>query len=77
MKLSVDRIDEGFAVCQDFLTDKMLAIPLAVLPKNVKEGDVIRKNKAGFFFIDEYETNERRHEIKKLQNRIFGDLLEE
>ena len=70
-KLSVDRIEEEIAVCQDLYTENMINIPLKLLPKNIKEGDILSKKTDGSFFVDKEETNKRRGEIIDLQNKIF------
>ena len=70
-KLSTDRIEEGFAVCQDLYTENMINIPLKLLPKNIKEGDILSTKTDGSFFVDKEETNKRRKKIIDLQNKIF------
>ena len=75
MNLSVDRVSEGFAVCQDLLTEKFFSIPLSDLPKGVKEGDVLTNGAEGIFFINEMETNMRRANMIQLQNRIIDKFL--
>lgn len=70
-KLSTDRIEENFAVCQDLYTENMINIPLKLLPKNIKEGDILSTKTDGSFFVDKEETNKRRKKIIDLQNRIF------
>ena len=77
MCLSIDRINEEFAVCQDLLTEKMLKINIKCLPKNIKEGDVLTKNAKGSFFINKVETEKRRKKILNLQNRVFNMLKED
>ena len=71
MKLSVDRIEESYAVCQDFLTEKMLDIPIKLLPNGIKEGDVIIKNEDGTYIIDKEETKKRKDFMLKLQERVL------
>lgn len=70
-KLSTDRIEENFAVCQDLYTENIINIPLKLLPKNIKEGDILSTKTDGSFFVDKEETNKRRKKIIDLQNRIF------
>lgn len=70
-KLSTDRIEENFAVCQDLYTENMINIPLKLLPKNIKEGDILSTKTDGSFFVDKEETNKRRKKIIDLQNKIF------
>ena len=70
-KLSTDRIEENFAVCQDLYTENMINIPLKLLPKNIKEGDILSTKTDGSFFVDKEETNKRRKKIIDLQDKIF------
>ena len=70
-KLSVDRIEENFAVCQDLYTENIINIPLKLLPKNIKEGDILSTKTDGSFFVDKEETNKRRKKIIDLQKKIF------
>ena len=70
-KLSTDRIEENFAVCQDLYTENIINIPLKLLPKNIKEGDILSTKTDGSFFVDKEETNKRRKKIIDLQNKIF------
>ena len=70
-KLSTDRIEENFAVCQDLYTENMINIPLKLLPKNIKEGDILSTKTDGSFFVDKEETNKQRKKIIDLQNKIF------
>ena len=64
---TVDRFEADVAVCE---TDqrKMEQIPRGLLPKEVKEGDIlIQRN--GTFFIDQEQTRRRTEEMaKKIQD---------
>lgn len=73
-KFSVDRIEENVAICQDLCTENMISISLSLLPKEVKEGDIIIKQSESSFLIDKEETLKRRKEILNLQNRIFKKI---
>lgn len=76
VKLSVDRIEENFAVCQDLLNEKMVDISLDNLPKEVKEGDILIKKEDNAFYIDHEETKKRRKKILDLQNKILNNFAE-
>ena len=73
MMLSVDRIECGFAICQDFESEKMIDIPLRALPEDIKEGDVIFRDIDGIFKLDKAATTRRREKIIRLQEKIFID----
>ena len=49
MKYIIDRLEEGLAICETELR-KRISVPVSHLPKEVKEGDVLRE-KAGFSWI--------------------------
>ena len=48
MKYIIDRLEEGLAICETELR-KCISVPVSHLPKEVKEGDVLRE--AGFSWI--------------------------
>ena len=70
-EFTIDRIEDGKAVLEcengDFVN-----IDLTSLPKNIKEGDVIRFDNGSYFFNAE-ETEQRRKKIKKLMESLFED----
>ncbi len=70
-KLSVDRIEEGFAICQDLHTEDMISLSVELLPNDIKEGDILVKKDDGSFFVNKEETSKRRNKIVDLQDRIF------
>ena len=72
MYLSVDRINENTAVCED---DKgnIIEIELAILPKGIKESDVI-KFKDGKYYIAEEETKKRKEENIRIQDDIINRI---
>lgn len=66
--LSVDRLEEGFAVCEG--DDRsMVRIPLSSLP-TVAEGDCLRQTETGFV-IDQEETQRRREYNRALQAKLL------
>lgn len=66
----VDRIEGIYAVCETE-EGKMLPVELDMLPKGIKEGDVLSKEANGQFFIDREETQRRRDRIRRLSNSLF------
>lgn len=69
VKYFVDRIEEGFAVCED---ENGLSgnFELTKLPDGVREGDILLLSDDGFSVLKD-ETEERRKRIAKLQKSIF------
>lgn len=69
VKYSVDRIEEGFAVCEAE-NGTFENIELAKLPEGVREGDILLLTEDGFSVLTN-ETEERRKRIAGLQKSIF------
>ena len=69
MKYSVDRIEEGIAVCEDE-NGGMTTINVAQLGFDVKEGDIICKTDIGFELLPD-ETAEKKKRMANLQKSIF------
>lgn len=70
MKYIIDRIENGFAVCE---TEEMkiVNIPFDILPEEVKEGSVLLFEEGKYVLLAE-EEKERRDRILSLQDDIFG-----
>ena len=69
LKYTVDRIEEGFAVCEDE-NGRMVNVEIATLPVDVREGDIISLEN-GKAVILEDETHERRRMIQQKRKDIF------
>lgn len=69
---SVDRFEENFAICVDE-DENIKIIEIKKLPKNIKEGDIIKVLKDGTFKIDKEKTKHQREDIFNLQDDIFSD----
>lgn len=69
MKYTVDRIEEGIAVCEDS-NGNHVNIEAALLPQNVTEGDILEAADGGFQVCRE-ETEERRRKMAERQKSIF------
>ena len=69
VKYSVDRIEEGFAVCEDE-NGVFVNFELALLPYGIREGDILLQDENGFAVLKD-ETQERREKLAKLQKSIF------
>ncbi len=71
----VDRIEEDLAVLEELGEDgipKTKPIPLAWLPEDIREGDVLYKHKDGYV-IDEEQTQKRRAEAAALLDELRAD----
>ena len=64
----VDRIEEGVAVCEG-PARAYTQIPLARLPRGVREGDCLRREGDGYI-IDAEQTARRRAHNKALFDRL-------
>ena len=64
MQLIIDRLEAEWAVCE-YREGVTLDLPLAVLPKDVKEGDVL------LITVDRKATRERKAYADDLRNRMF------
>ncbi len=69
LKYSVDRIEEGFAVCEDE-NGKTVNIEKEKLPESVKEGDLISVDN-GEAVILTGETEERRKKLAEKRRALF------
>ncbi len=71
MKLTVDRIEEKIAVCEEE-NGKMLEINLEELPTGTKEGSIISK-RDGTYYLEEEEEKKRYSSIMEKFNRLKKD----
>ncbi|MBR0350137.1 MAG: DUF3006 domain-containing protein [Clostridia bacterium] len=69
MKYSVDRIEEGFAVCEDE-NGKTVNIEIGKLPEGVKEGDLISADNGEAVILAE-ETEARRKKLAEKRRALF------
>ena len=70
MKMSIDRIEGKYAICEDD-NQKLYAIDLSELPPCAKPGDVLKLSNDGILSIDKDETEKRKKRIKNLQDKLF------
>lgn len=59
----VDRIEGEFAVCECDSGQRL--IPLASLPSDVREGDVLEELGEGEWFINHFATESRREKARR------------
>ena len=74
MRYVVDRVEGKIAVCNDLLSGENIDIDKLMLPKEVKEGDVIVEDK-GKLVIDKTLTLERYKNINERMNKLFNKRL--
>lgn len=66
----IDRFEDGFAVCQDIETEKVVDIPITALPPDAKVGDVLI-NVGEKYIIDKQHTSERKKRIRALMEGLW------
>ena len=71
MDYVVDRIENNIVVCEERKTGKMVNIKKEILPKEVKEGDII-KFENGLYSIDYEETKKEKERIANKFNNILS-----
>lgn len=69
MRIIIDRFEGKYAVCQ-FEDGIMMNVPLPLLPKGAKEGDVVCIDNDSIM-VDEESTQALKSEIKKLMDKLF------
>ena len=69
LKYSVDRIEEGFAVCEDE-NGKAVNLEIGKLPEGVKEGDLISVDNGEAVILTE-ETEARRKKLAEKRRALF------
>lgn len=67
---SIDRFEGTFAVCQNTESNEIINIDRSLLPKNCKEGDII-KLENNVYIKDEFATKNVQEEIKNMVNNLF------
>lgn len=70
-RLSVDRFDGSYCICQDLEDLKMYALPLAEVPKGTREGDVLTVDDQGELSLNGQETQSRKNDLGAKQDRLF------
>ena len=67
---AVDRIEGGFAVCECLQTGARITLDVKMLPKGLKEGDILREREGGYL-IDEAGTRERAQDLAERVRKLF------
>ena len=68
--LTVDRIDGIYAICED-KERKMFAIPVAELPKAVREGDKLDIDDEGNITVNAEATAKVRAAVRAKEDELF------
>lgn len=66
---AIDRIEGGFAVCEDDDGARVI-LPLAQVPDGAREGDVLALED-GRYTVDAPETARRRAQARALEDELF------
>lgn len=67
MSITVDRFEGNLAIIE--YEGMTLTLPRALLPKETKEGDILRLS----IEVDRTATTDRRVKIKSLEDRLFKE----
>lgn len=69
MTYTLDRFEDDYAILENRLTGQMQEIPKEIIPKEAKEGDIL-KLIAGKYVIDIETTNQQKEYIKLLMDKL-------
>lgn len=69
-EFSLDRFEENRAILENRKTNEMIEVDKNRIPKDAKEGDIL-KFIDNEFKIDRELTNQKREEIKEKMNKIW------
>lgn len=72
MKFVVDRIEEDIAVLENIEDKQIVNVRLELLPKNVKESDVLKYND-NKYFLDNNEKQARLDRIREKMQMLKED----
>ena len=67
---SIDRFEENIAICENLESGEFLNILISSLPKNSKEGSII-KYENGKYILDIKATENKKQEVKNLVDNLF------
>ena len=69
MKYIIDRVEDNIVVCENLETKEMIELDKSLLPKNIKDGNVLlfENNK---YKLDLNEEELRRQRIRERFNRL-------
>lgn len=70
MRLSLDRFEGDYAICEDD-AQKVHEIHKSKLPTNAKPGDIFVLSLEGSLSVDKVQTERRKQKIIGLQRKLF------
>ncbi len=74
MKLSIDRFEGAYVICQDD-NEKLYAIEKKEIPDEAIPGDILSIDEnTGELKVDKKETKIRKEKIKSLQDKLFRKI---
>lgn len=68
---SIDRFEGKFAVCENLSTNEFCNILKKDLPKNCKEGSII-KYENNKYILDEESTKSKQDDVKSIVKNLFN-----
>ena len=68
---SIDRFEGKFAICENLSTNEFCNILKKDLPKNCKEGSII-KLENGRYSLDKSTTVQKQEQVKNMVNNLFN-----
>lgn len=69
MKYAIDRIENNIAILEDIQTKERIEIETSLLPRNVKEGNILIQ-KDNEYILNESEEDIRRKRIMEKFNKL-------
>ena len=69
MTYTIDRFEAEYAICENRETREIVDIPIANIPIDAKEGDILLFSE-GVYRIDHKETKIARSEIQELMAKL-------
>lgn len=70
MRLTVDRFEEDFVVCEVFDTNEFINIKKSLFPENIKEGDIVNFEN-DIITIDFEQTENVAQRIKSKMDNLW------
>lgn len=67
---TIDRFEDNFAVCENRKTKEFINIPISKIPKDSKEGDIL-KFENNNYVVDEKYTLDTKNRIEKKIDKLF------
>lgn len=68
---SIDRFEGKYAICENLSTNEFCNIPKKDLPKNCKEGSIIKFENSKYT-LDDKTTKSKQDDVKSLIKNLFN-----